>query len=81
MKKFERVFNHRGYPDRNIQVGDLVSDDLTGRISKVIKVTPETGMDAWQGNIIYINSKFLDGHRHCWQVTKIRRKNHETKKN
>ena len=80
MKHFERVFDNRGYPDRSIKAGDLVIDDLTGKISKVAYVTPKTGMDAWQGDMVRVNSKHLDGYRHGWEVTKIRRKHGTAKK-
>ncbi len=71
---FEKVFDHRGYPDRKIVIGDLVLDDLTGRVSTVKEVRPKEGMDAWQGDIIRVASKHLDGYRHGWEVTKIRKR-------
>ena len=73
-KDFERVFDEKGYPDRNIKIGDLVLDDLTGTVSKVSQVTPKVGMDAWQGDMIRVASKCLDGYRHGWEVTKIRKR-------
>ncbi len=73
-RKFEKVFNQRGYPDRKIEIGDLVLDDLTGRVSTVKEVRPKEGMDAWQGDIIRVASKYLDGYRHGWEVTKIRKR-------
>ncbi len=73
-RNFEKVFNQRGYPDRKIEIGDLVLDDLTGRVSTVKEVRPKEGMDAWQGDMIRVASKHLDGYRHGWQVTKIRKR-------
>lgn len=73
-KDFQRVFDAKGYPDRNIQIGDMVLDDLTGNVFTVLEVRPKEGIDAWQGDIVRVASKYLDGYRHGWEVTKIRKR-------
>ena len=80
-RKFTTVLNKNGYPDRHIKTGDLVLDCLTGYVSKVLKVVPKTGMDAWQGDMVHIKSKHLDGYRHGWEVTKIKERKNAKPKN
>lgn len=77
LKDFELVYDKQGYPDMNVEKGDTVLDDLTDEICEVLRLEPKEGMDAWQGNAVILDSDYLDGWRHPWEVTKLRRKVNE----
>jgi len=66
LKDYEVVMGEDGYPDINIKVGDTVLDDLTGKVCTVQKCTKMA---------VLVDSDYLEGWRHDWEVTKLKRKN------
>jgi|GEM_PF-3143765 len=74
IKDFEIAYDEHGYPDMNVEIGDIVMDDLTNEICEVVGLEPKEGLDAWQGNAVILDCDYLDGWRHPWEVTKLRRR-------
>ena len=66
--------------ETTLSIGEKVRDDLTGQINKVVDIIQIEDMktlngeilvyEAWKGNWIVIDNKYLDGYRYEWEVSK-----------
>ena len=64
---------HVGYDA--FEVGDWVHDDLTGANVQLLRISSDPN-----GNIGYwINSDYLEGGRHPWEISKIKEKKDENR--
>jgi len=79
-KDYEIILGKDEYPIvEEYKIGDLVLDDLTNQISKVIQITPildsiQGICDSWKGNWIKLDNDYLDGWRYEWEIMKVRKK-------
>ena len=48
------------------EVGDMVLDDLTGKIVKIVKITKNRGVIGY-----WVDDEYLSGGRHPWEITKL----------
>jgi len=73
-EKFSRLYGYNvvvekdGHPSVDFKIGDLVFDDLTGW-NQIYTIKKVTG----RGKILgyWIDSDYLDGGRHPWEITKV----------
>lgn len=62
------VIDDNGYPSYDFKVGDTVKDDLTRKITTIKRIEHDK-----HGNsgIWLVDSSYLEGARHPWELTKI----------
>lgn len=64
-------FHEFGDPETHtLRVGDTVWDDLTGTKAKVTRISVSTSEPQTVG--IWLDSEYLDGGRHPWEISLIR---------
>lgn len=51
--------------------GDEVYDDLTRKISKIVKIT----VDKFGNKGIWLDNDYLDGGRHPWEISPVLKNN------
>jgi len=76
-EEYKIVKGEDGYPITTLKVGDIVLDDLTGKVFKISHKIKKKN-DEWQGSWIIFNSDFKDA-RHEWEVNKLEKINKGSK--
>lgn len=68
--KYERVYADDGYPSCSFEVGEVVFDDLTCKLCIIRRISESKNAIGY-----WLNSNYLGGGRHPWELTKVKKKN------